>query len=99
MAIVRLSHLADGDLDQIRDYIRRDNPAAADRVLEQLFETLESLANQPEMGERRDDLGANLRAFVVRPYVIFYHPAADGIHVARIVHGARDFPAMFGNIE
>jgi len=30
MAIVRLSHLADGDLDSIRDYIRRENPSAAD---------------------------------------------------------------------
>ena len=95
MGVVRLSHLADGDLDGIRDYIQRDNPRAANDMLDKLFEALESLANHPEMGERREDLGENLRAFVVRPYVIFYHAAADGIHVARIIHGARDFPAMF----
>ena len=95
MGLVRLSHWADGDLDGIRDYIGQHSPRAANEVLDQLVETLELLANQPELGERREDLGQNLRAFVVRPYVIFYQPSADGIHVARIVHGARDFPAMF----
>jgi toxin ParE1/3/4 len=95
MSVVRLSHLADNDLDGIRDYIHQDNPRAANEMLDRIFEALELLANYPEMGQRREDLGANLRQFVVRPYVIFYHPSADGIHVARIVHGARDFPALF----
>jgi toxin ParE1/3/4 len=95
MGLVRLAHLADLDLDAIRDYIGQHNPRAANNVLDQLFETLERLANQPELGEQRNDLARNLRAFVVRPYVIFYHPVPDGIHVARIIHGARDFPAMF----
>ena len=95
MGLVRLAHLADTDLDDIRDYIGQQSPRTANNVLDQLFETLELLANQPELGERREDLGQNIRAFVVRPYVIFYQPVPDGIHVARIVHGARDFPSMF----
>jgi toxin ParE1/3/4 len=56
---------------------------------------LESLADAPEMGERREDIAQDIRAFVVRPYVIFYYASVDGIHVARIIHGARDFSAMF----
>ena len=36
-----------------------------------------------------------LRLFSVRPYVIIYQVAGDGIHVVRIVHGARDFPSLF----
>jgi toxin ParE1/3/4 len=95
MGLVRLAQLADLDLDAIRDYIGQHNPRAADNVLDQLFETLERLANEPELGEQRNDLAQNLRAFVVRPYVIFYRPVRDGVHVARIVHGARDFPALF----
>ena len=95
MGLVRLAHLADLDLDAIRDYISQQNPSAANNVLDQLVEALELLANQPELGERREDLAQNLRAFVVRPYVIFYHPAPDGIHVARIIHGARDFLPVF----
>jgi plasmid stabilization system protein ParE len=95
MGVVRLSYLADRDLDEIRQYIERDNPQAANDMLEKVFDTLETLANYPELGERRGDLGKNIRVFTVRPYLVFYHPAADGIHVARVVHGARDFPAMF----
>ena len=95
MGLVRLSHLADGDLDAIRDHVKQQNLAAADRLLEQLFETLELLAEQPLIGQQRDDLATKLRAFAVRPYVILYHPHEDGIHVVRIVHGARNYPAMF----
>ena len=85
MAIVRLSHLADGDLDGIRAWILPHNPTAADRVVDELFDALALLAGQPELGERRDDLRPGLRVFTVRPYVILYHPAADGIHVVRVV--------------
>jgi toxin ParE1/3/4 len=95
MGLVRLSHLADGDLDAIRNNIVAHNPSAADRVLEELFDALELLAAQPLIGEQRDDLSPRLRIFSVRPYVIHFYPAADGIHVARVVHGARDFPALF----
>ena len=45
MAAVRLSHLADTDLDGIRDYISRDNPRAANDTLDRLFEALETLAS------------------------------------------------------
>ena len=94
-----LDHLH--ETSRIVDILQQFDDLAAEkfikraRSLDQIVEMLERLADEPELGERRDDLGQNLRAFVVRTYVIFYHPAADGIHVARIVHGARDFPAMF----
>jgi toxin ParE1/3/4 len=39
------------DLDGIWDYIARDNPAAADRVLDQLNERFVLLADNPEIGE------------------------------------------------
>lgn len=97
MAIVRLSHLADGDLDSIRDFICQNSPAAANSVLEELFGALELLAANPGIGQRRDDLQQGLRMFSVRPYAIMYYAGADGIHVLRIVHGTRDFPSLFSN--
>ena len=60
MGTVRLSHLADTDLDGIRDFIARDNPRAANNALDKLFDALETLAKTPDLGERRDDLGENL---------------------------------------
>lgn len=77
--LVRLAHLADFDLDSIRDYISQQSPSVANSMLDRIVETLEMLANQPGLGERRADLGEHLRMFVVRPYVVFYLAVADGI--------------------
>jgi toxin ParE1/3/4 len=96
MGVVRLSHLADADLDSIRNWISADNATAANRVLDEIFASLELLADQPLMGQLRSDISNGLRAFSVRPFVVLYYPCESGIHVARIVHGARDYPTMFG---
>ncbi len=45
MGLVRLAHLADTDLDEIRNYISQHSPTAANNVLDQLFDALELLAN------------------------------------------------------
>ena len=64
-------------------------------MLDELFSTFELLAENPGIGQRRDDLASELRAFTNQPYVILYYASADGIHVVRVVHGARDFPSLF----
>lgn len=96
MPIVRLSRLADSDLDSIRNSIFADSRSAADSTLGEL-DTLELLAKNSGIDQQRDDLRPRLRLFSVRPYVIMYEIAADGIHVVRIVHGARDFPSLFSH--
>jgi toxin ParE1/3/4 len=80
------------DLDEIWNYIgiEKGNPTAAQHLTERLFEAFSSLARQPLLGEQREDLGANVRAFVVRPYVVLYRPKAREVQIAQIVHSARD---------
>jgi hypothetical protein len=48
------------------------------------------------MGRVRDELAADLRSFPFGRYVIFYEPIEDGIDVVRVLHGARDIDAVFG---
>ena len=85
------------DLDGIWDYIgiRNDNPNAAYRQLQMLYEKFSFLAKQPLMGERREDLGTNLRSFVARNYVVVYRPLSEEIEIIRVVHSARDIHALF----
>lgn len=92
-----LSHLAEADLVEIHAYIASDRPTAADRLMTRIFRTFETLATQPEMGERRDDLIAGLRIFSVKNYVICYTVNQDGIEVSHVFHGARDIAAIFGS--
>jgi plasmid stabilization system protein ParE len=67
----------------------------ARKVARKIYGECKRYARNPLMGESRDDLLPDIRLFTVRPYVVFYYPQQDGIRVARIIHGARDYPALF----
>lgn len=95
MNTFRLSHLARADLAQIHDYIARNNPAAAFRQVDVFFGKFQTLADQPLIGQLREDLRANLRTFSAGNYVICYLAEADGVEVVRVLHGARDIEALF----
>lgn len=43
------------DLDEIWEYIADDNLDAADRVLEEIFQTIRSLVTFPHQGHKRPD--------------------------------------------
>ena len=56
------------------------------------------VADNPNFGRERPELGADIRSAPVsryRQYVIFYRVRRYGIEVARIVHGARNLPDLF----
>ena len=96
MSRFRLTHLANRDLDEIATYIARDNPPAAHRLVDKLFERFEMLTRQPLIGESCAELAPNLRNFPLGSYVIYYQPVDDGVVIVRVVHGARDVDALFG---
>lgn len=83
------------DLVEIGLYIARDNPRAADRLLDEIERKCNMLARQPLIGEIRDDLQPDLRSFSVGNYVIFYRPMTDGMELIRVLHGARDMDRLF----
>jgi toxin ParE1/3/4 len=83
------------DLDGIWDYIARDNPTAADRMLDELNERFLLLAKNREIGELQPLLAdGKYRRFTFRSYVIYYRPLPDGIVIVRVLHGARDHEKM-----
>ena len=53
------------------------------------------VAGMPELGRQREELSSRLRSWVVGNYVIFYRPQPRGIEVVRVLHGRRNFPALF----
>jgi len=81
---------AEHDLEEIWWYIAQNNPANADKFLDRIQKTCQTLAEFPQMGTNRDSLMAGLRSHTVGHYLIFYFPLADGIDIVRVLHGARD---------
>jgi toxin ParE1/3/4 len=83
-------------LSEIHAYICADNPGAADELLDDLESACEKFGRHPGMGASCEHLMPGLRHFPVRKtYVIFYRRNADDIEIVRIVHGHRDFIALF----
>ena len=102
MARLVIAPEASRDLREIRNYIAKDNPEAARRVVTRLRDMARLLAGAPALGRRRPELGRDLRSFMADRYVLFYRPlqGATGIEVARVLHGARDLDAVFsGDME
>jgi toxin ParE1/3/4 len=85
---------AEEDLIEIWRYIARDNPQAADRVLDAIETASVRLARNPRLGPARPDLAPALRYFPVGSYLILYRELTDGIEVVRVVHGARYLPDL-----
>ena len=89
MASIRLKAIALQDLKGIVRYISADNPLAARKFRNELYEKLAFLAENPRIAPERPDLAPNLRYLPYGNYLIFYLPEDDGITVIRVLHGAR----------
>jgi toxin ParE1/3/4 len=86
---------AQADIDEIWDFIADDSEERADSFIDTLDGKLQALAQNPKLGRHRDELAKGMRSFPVGRYVIFYLALADGIEVARVLHGARDLAPLF----
>jgi toxin ParE1/3/4 len=95
MARYSIARLARSDIDGIWDRIARDNPAAADRVVDSLHERFLLLGRHPLLGELRPEIRSGLRSFVVGSYVIYCEVVRDRVRIARVLHGSRDLKGLF----
>jgi toxin ParE1/3/4 len=93
---IRLSNQANVDMTVIWYSIAQDNPTAADRLIETITKAIGSLASMPGIGRARPELRAAVHSYVVSPYVIFYRATSLHLEVLRVLHGARDIPAVVG---
>ncbi len=91
MAKVRYSKLASSDLYESSEFIARDKPEAAYRWVEKIEAACQTLAVNPEMGQRRISKNhGECRSFSCGSYVIFFRGLVDGAEIIRIVRGERD---------
>lgn len=89
MPAFRFKQTALEDLKGIVRYIAADNPDAARRFRDALYEKFELLAQNPQIAPERPDLAPGLRYLPYGNYLIFFMADADGIVVIRVLHGAR----------
>jgi len=92
---VALTAEALGDLEQIGDYIARDNPSRAASFVDELIGKARELGELPRgfpLVPRYEHLGIRRRAH--GNYLIFYRVGPDLVSVIHILQGARDYEAL-----
>jgi toxin ParE1/3/4 len=81
---------AQDDLLEIWLHIAKDNVAAADRLLDRIASRCAGLADFPEIGPAREDIGRGVRVLTVGNYLVLYRANRERVDIVRVVHGARD---------
>ncbi|MDP7016210.1 MAG: type II toxin-antitoxin system RelE/ParE family toxin [Pirellulaceae bacterium] len=89
MPHVERTRRAKTDAVQIWAYIAERNHVAADELIDRIDERLAMLATIPESAEAVPYIAPDVRRSSVGHYVIYFRPIENGIHVLRILHGAR----------
>jgi len=92
---VIFTHLAVRDLEEIGDYIVRDNPRRALSFILELPQQCDRIAEAPQAYSCRPALGEGIRSCAQGKYVIFFREDRDGVGIVRILHSAMDIEARF----
>ena len=95
-----LTPAADEDINEIWDYIARDNIEAADRVVDALEAAFRLLAVGPTLGHYREDLADKRHRFhPVYSYLIVYRWETRPLQIIRVLHGARDVRSLLADSD
>ena len=79
------------DLTEIWEYIAAESLDAADRVVDEIYKSINSLVRFPHQAHARPDLTSRaLRFQIVRDYVIAYAPDERPLTMIAILHGRRN---------
>ena len=88
-----LTPSAIGDLASVRAYIAEHDPAAAQRIVRRIVDSVETaLPHSPEMGRPGRVPGTRELVITGTPFIVPYRLRGETIQVLRVYHGARRWP-------
>ena len=80
------------DLYNIVLHIQQDNPNAAAKVAQTLYDGCGKLENFPRRGRKGRIEGTRELVFAGLPYIVVYRIQDQNLEILRIYHGAQDWP-------
>lgn len=89
---VRWSPRAADDLERIVTYVQQDNPQAARRVGQTIYERAGGLQTLPQRGRPGRVEGTRELVLPALPFVIVYRVLLDAVEIVRVLHGAQLWP-------
>jgi toxin ParE1/3/4 len=84
------------DLEEIGDFIARDDAAAAARTVATILDQAENLARHPSLGRSGRIAGTRELVVVRTPFIAPYRVRGDEVQILAVFHGARRWPETLG---
>lgn len=82
-------------LEDIRERIAADNPAAATRVIERIKTAVERLLVAPAMGRPGRIPGTRELVVSDTPYIVPYRIVDEAVQIVTLLHSAQRWPDRF----
>jgi plasmid stabilization system protein ParE len=102
LATLYFSDEAEADLFEHWEYqVGQAGPDSADRLIDTLKATCETIAGSPNIGTPREYTPARVLAFPKNDYMIFYRQSGSdvavrrAVEIIRIIYGRRHMPRIF----
>lgn len=95
---IRYQRTALQDLETIIEYIKRESPERAQRLMEKIDYGISRLSRFPLSGSKPRDLLLQLqkyRILVIEAYLVFYRIRNRVVLIQRILHGKREYAFLF----
>jgi toxin ParE1/3/4 len=83
------------NLDEEAEYIARDNPQAAARMLERIATSIDRLATHPASGRPGRVPGTRELVISGTVYLVPYRVRDETVEILRVFHAARKWPQKF----
>jgi toxin ParE1/3/4 len=88
-----LTQQAQRDIDEIWDAVAEENPAAAERLVDQIEQTLRRLPDAKSLGPSYDTTVPGVKHFPIprTKYVLYFSRLRAAQQILRVLHGRRKF--------
>jgi toxin ParE1/3/4 len=92
---VRWLRAAVENLYEEAEYIARDDPEAAAKLVAAIVKSVRYLADYPSMGRAGRVMGTRELVVPGTPYIVPYRVREREVQVLRVFHGARNWPDRY----
>jgi len=89
---VRWLRLALADIDEMAEFISKENKTAAEKVVKLIYDRVHLLVQHPDIGRPGRVPGTRELYIEGTPFIVPYRIQKDEIQVLRVFHGARKWP-------
>ncbi|MCF6334837.1 MAG: type II toxin-antitoxin system RelE/ParE family toxin [Spirochaetales bacterium] len=88
------------DIERIAEYyLRMVGSLSAEKITDKLLDTIQTLEDNPFAGMEHPDTilyKQNYRKIIAGEYICVYKIIEKRVFIYRVVHGATDYPKLFG---